>query len=58
MVEVYPYQLVGLPWSIQPFHHNTPTLQTLDRQDGPVAQGEPLLVTVAPKIVGLHVSYA
>ena len=45
-----PYQVASL--SIQPFGHNTPTLQTgrQDRQDnGPVAYGEPLLVTVAQK---------
>jgi len=42
-----PYQVAS--WSIQPFGHNTPTLQT-DRQDnGPVALREPLLVTVAQK---------
>ena len=41
------YQVAS--WSIQLFGHNTPTLQT-DRQDnGPVAHGEPLLVTVAQK---------
>jgi len=47
------YQVAS--WSIQPFGHNTPTLQTdstgqTDRQvNGPVAYGKPLLVTVSQK---------
>jgi len=49
-----PYQVAS--WSIQPFGHNTPTLQTdiQDRQDnGPAAYGEPLLVTVAQKSINI-----
>jgi len=47
-----PHQVAN--WSIQPFDHNTPTLQThrTDRQDnGPrIAWGELLLVTVAQNV--------
>jgi len=45
----------GLPpchvasWSLQPLGHNTPKLQTDRRDNGPVAYGGPLLLTVAQK---------
>jgi len=44
-------------WSIQPFGHDTPTLQiwqTYRKDNGPVAYGEPLLVTVRPMNCQYH----
>ena len=36
--------------SIEPFSHNTPALQRDKTDNGPIAQGEPLLVTVTQKL--------
>ena len=48
---VLTYQVVSR--SIQLFGHNTPTLQTDRPDNGSVAYGEPLVVTIRPKITEL-----